>query len=220
VKIDPIKDFSKVTLETAKLHAKTLRDPPDAATLCHTRGANHYHSRLFALFLHNMMTPSFAALIHSRVDQITVWMAHYCSSQCAITSTGIMSIKHKIHLSTLGLITRMMSVYLRFLQDNLSIITSTGDADNIHNDLLPHIFMQLQLTTIPLFQQRVLTWQPKYMENSLQLLAMTLITMADEECQILKHSNQWVETIDPTIVAMKALLQGTENEIQRPYMSN
>ncbi len=32
--------------------------------------------------------------------------------------------------------------------------------------------------------------------------------MADEECQILKHSNQWVETIDPSIVTMKALVQG------------
>jgi hypothetical protein len=32
--------------------------------------------------------------------------------------------------------------------------------------------------------------------------------MLDEECQILRHSNQWVETIDPSIVAMKALVQG------------
>ena len=110
-----------------------------------------------------------------------------------------------------------VSVYLRLLQDNLSIITATGDADNINNDFLPHIFMQLHLTTIPLFQQRVLTWQPKYMENSLQLMAMTLITMADEECQILKHSKQWVETIDPTIVAMKELLQGTENDSKALY---
>jgi hypothetical protein len=28
-----------------------------------------------------------------------------------------------------------------------------------------------------------------------------------QRCQILKHSNQWVETIDPSIVAMKVLLQ-------------
>jgi hypothetical protein len=33
--------------------------------------------------------------------------------------------------------------------------------------------------------------------------------MADEECQILKHSQQWVETIDPSVVGLQALLQTT-----------
>lgn len=47
------------------------------------------------------------------------------------------------------------------------------------------------------------------MENSLKISTMKLVSMADEECQILRHSNQWVETIDPSIVAMKAILQGT-----------
>jgi hypothetical protein len=49
------------------------------------------------------------------------------------------------------------------------------------------------------------------MENSLQLSPMTLLTMADEDFQILKHSNQRVEAIDPSVVAMKAMLQGTES---------
>ncbi len=31
--------------------------------------------------------------------------------------------------------------------------------------------------------------------------------MANQECQVLKHANQWVETIDPSIVTMQALFQ-------------
>jgi hypothetical protein len=118
------------------------------------------------------------------------------------------SIKHKIRLSTLGEHSNDVAAYLRFLQNNLRIITSTGDADTAHNDLLPHIFMKLQNTTIPLFQQKILTWQCNYMENKLKVSPMQLISMADEECQVLKNSNQWVRTIDLSIVAMKALVQG------------
>lgn len=47
------------------------------------------------------------------------------------------------------------------------------------------------------------------MENKLSLTPSQLVTMADEESQILCQSNQWVETIDPSIFAMQALLQGT-----------
>jgi hypothetical protein len=89
------------------------------------------------------------------------------------------------------------------------VITSTGDAEDAHNDLIPHIFLQLRHTTIPMFQQAVLRWQRKYMENSLKLNPSTLVTLADEECQVLKHSSQWVETIDPSVTAMQALFQTT-----------
>jgi len=68
--------------------------------------------------------------------------------------------------------------------------------------------MQLHNTTIPLFQQEVLQWQRSYMENTLIISPTSLMTMADEEIQILRHSNQWVETIEPSVVAMKVLFQG------------
>ena len=45
------------------------------------------------------------------------------------------------------------------------------------------------------------------MESKLKLTPSVLVTMAEEECQVLKHANQWVETIDPSVVAMKAMLQ-------------
>jgi hypothetical protein len=50
--------------------------------------------------------------------------------------------------------------------------------------------------------------------NSLQISPSKLVTMADEECQILKHSHQWVETINPSIVVMKEILQGTVQGVQ------
>lgn len=47
------------------------------------------------------------------------------------------------------------------------------------------------------------------MESSLKLTPIKLVQLADEECQVLKHLGQWVETIEPSIVAMQALLQTT-----------
>jgi hypothetical protein len=44
------------------------------------------------------------------------------------------------------------------------------------------------------------------MESKLQLTPSLLVTMVDEECQVLKHSGQWVETIDPSIAAMQAMV--------------
>jgi hypothetical protein len=49
------------------------------------------------------------------------------------------------------------------------------------------------------------------MERKLKLTPLTLVTMADEEFQVLKHSHQWVENIDPSIVAMKATLQSHQS---------
>jgi hypothetical protein len=101
----------------------------------------------------------------------------------------------------------------RIHRNHLAFIESIKhkiDVDTSHNDLIPHI-LKLRNTTILLFQQRIFTWQRKYMENSLKVSPMKLVSMTDEECQTLKHSNQWVETIDPSIVAMKALVQGNMN---------
>ena len=69
--------------------------------------------------------------------------------------------------------------------------------------------MQLRSTTIPTFQQKVLKWQRGYMENTLHMSPSQLVRLADEECQILKHSLQWVETIDPSVLGLQALFQST-----------
>ncbi len=83
--------------------------------------------------------------------------------------------------------------------------------DDAHNDLVPHLLLQLRTTKIPIFQQAILKWHRKYMENTLKLAPQTLVTMADTECQVLKHSNQWVKTIDPSIAAMQAMVRSHQS---------
>lgn len=211
--IDLVKNFSQVTLEFAKQRAITSWNVEHTAILQHTRGTQLYNLRLFALFLFNSLTPEFTALLHRQLDAEysmdgPLLFLAMCNHIHWNHLAFVESVKHKIRLSTIQEHKNDMQKYLRFLQDNLCIITSTGDADTTHHDLLPHIFTQLRNTTIPLFQQHLLTWQRKYMENTFKVSPLQLVSMADEECQILKHSNQWVETIDPSIVAMKALFQG------------
>jgi hypothetical protein len=55
------------------------------------------------------------------------------------------------------------------------------------------------------------------MESSLVLTLMQIVTMADEECQILRHSNQWVETFDASIVAMQALFHQSVQGNNTPF---
>jgi hypothetical protein len=47
------------------------------------------------------------------------------------------------------------------------------------------------------------------MENKLHTSPSQLVKLADEECQILKHSHQWVETIDPLVLGLQAMFQST-----------
>jgi len=49
------------------------------------------------------------------------------------------------------------------------------------------------------------------------------VTKADQECQALTHAGQWVETIDPSISAMKAALQANatqSGEILKTLVAN
>jgi hypothetical protein len=214
VMIDLIHNFSKVTLADVQHQAKMLWATSDVEILRHTRGTATYNARLFGIFLLNSLTPDIAALLFSRIDQT------YCMDGPLLFITMcqhihrnhlafVESIKNKIRLSTLAEHKNDVPTYLQFLQRNLWVIKSTGDVDTLHNDLLPHIFMQLRSTTIPIFQQKMLEWQQNYLENKLQTSPFKLVKLADEECQILKHSMQWVETIDPSVVAMQAVFQAT-----------
>lgn len=95
------------------------------------------------------------------------------------------SIKTKIRTSTLIEFKDDVPSFFRFLQDNLRLITSTGVAETEHNDLIPHILLQLRTMKIPIFQQSVLKWHREYMESKLSLTPTSLVSMADDECQIL-----------------------------------
>jgi hypothetical protein len=121
----------------------------------------------------------------------------------------VQSIKDKIGQSTLAEHKDDMAVFLQFLQNNLHLISSTGAADTSNNDLIPHILTHLRCSKIPIFQQTILKWHWKYMENKLSLM----------QSQILWHSNQWVETIDPTISAFQAIAQQADPSVSSQLQS-
>jgi hypothetical protein len=132
------------------------------------------------------------------------------------------SLKTKVWSSTLAGFQYDVPKY-RFLGDNMKLISSTGGDDNAHNDLIPHMLLQLRTTNIPLFQQSALKWQRDYFEASLNLAAQALITKADQECQILQHAGQWIETIDPAVTALQATLQANaqkSGEILQTLVAN
>jgi len=153
------------------------------------------------VFLLNSLMADFAALLHSRID------TKYCSDGALLLHTMCQhihrnhlafteSIKSKIRASLLSNFNNDVSKFLRHLHNNLKLISSTGDTENAHNDLITHILTQLRGTTIPIFQQSVLKWQCEYFENKLTLTPQLLVSKADSECQILTHAGQWVKTID------------------------
>jgi len=211
-KLDLVMHFSQVKEVTVLAQAKRLWSALDATTQSHTRGTDTYNNRLLGVFLMNSLTTEFAALLHSRIDPdycsdgpllLHIMCQHIHRNHLAFVE----SIKNKIRKATLQDYKNDVPKYLRFLTQNLRLISSTGASADAHKDLIPHLLLQLRSTTIPVFQQTILAWQRNYFEGTLQLTPTTLVTKADQECQVLQHAGQWVETIDPSVVAMQALLQ-------------
>jgi hypothetical protein len=52
------------------------------------------------------------------------------------------------------------------------------------------------------------------MEGKMKTIPLKLVQMADEECQILRHSHQWVKTIDPSVTALQASLEDRSKHSQ------
>jgi hypothetical protein len=214
--IDMVQHFSKIKESTILSQAKTLWDAPDSHQQSHTRGTPTYYARLFGVFLMNSLTNDFALLLHSRIDQkysadgptlLYTMCSHIHRNHLAFVE----SIKTNIRSSSLASFNNDVPAFLRFLSDNLKLISSAGPTDKQHNDLIPHIFLQLRSTTIPVFQQTILLWQREYFNNKKpDLTPSVLVHEANEECQILKHAQQWVETIDPSVTAMQAMLKSTK----------
>jgi hypothetical protein len=214
-KLDMVRNFSQLRQETVLNQAKSLWNKPNATIERHLRGTDLYNSRLLAVFLMNSLSTEFATILHSRIDQDfstdgPLLLFTMCNHIHRNHLAFVESIKNKIRMATLADFKNDVQGFLIFLQDNLRLITSAGADKTDHTDLVPHILLQLRMTMIPIFQQSVLTWQREYMENKLKLTPSSLVTLADEECQVLKHANQWVETIDPSIVAMQALFHNNK----------
>ena len=119
-----------------------------------------YCSWLFGPFLLNSLIPEFAATLHSRTEQKysldgPLLFITLCQHIYRKHLTFLESIKHIICIITLAGHANNITDCLKFLQDNMRIITATGDEDMAHNDLLPHILMQLRNTTILLLMHQV-----------------------------------------------------------------
>jgi len=127
VKNDLVHQFSKNLLSTIKDQAKQLWSLLDAPVQRHTCGICLYNSSLFGLFLLNSLTPDFAALLDSRIDQTyssngPLLFLTMCNHVHRNHLAFVESIKNKICLSTLSEHNNDIASYLHFLQDNLLCI--------------------------------------------------------------------------------------------------
>lgn len=184
--VDMLLQFSKVREETVLTQAKRLWDAPNASDQSHTHGTDKYNAHLFGVFLYNSLTPDFIVSLQNRSDSkycedgpflLFVICQHIHRNHLAFVE----SIKCKIRSSTLVNHNNDVPKYLRFLHENLKLISSTGASDKEHNDLIPHVLLHLRTTRIPVFQQSVLQWQCEYFENKLVLTPLSLVQKADQE---------------------------------------
>jgi hypothetical protein len=106
----------------------------------------------------NSLTPDFAALLYSRLDSqysldgqlIFITLCNHIHRNHLAFVEAVMN---KIQTSTLAKHKNNIQAYLRFLTNNLRVITSTGVADDLQNDLIPRIFLQLRPQQFPFFNK-------------------------------------------------------------------
>jgi hypothetical protein len=118
------------------------------------------------------------------------------------------SIKRKIRDSTLSQFGDDVSKYILNIKDNLQLITTSDANTPPHNDLLIYLFTQLRLWKVPLFKEEINAWRITYLEAKLPgINPEKLLKMVDDKIQILKHADQWKESDNPNIMALKLELQ-------------
>jgi hypothetical protein len=131
IKVDLVLHFMQMDYKTVVANAKRLWDAPDAMTQSHTRGTETYNSHLLGVFLMNSLTPDFASVLHSRIDSSLcsdgpLLLFTMCQHIHRNHLTFVETIKNKIRSSTLTAFNNDIPKYLRFLNDNIKLITSTG----------------------------------------------------------------------------------------------
>jgi hypothetical protein len=146
--IDLVRRFSQVKQETVQNKARELWDNPNSMTLRHTREMETYNSRLLALFLTNLLTADFAALLHSQIGPI------YSTDGPTLLFTMCNHI-HSNHLAFVESIKNKIRLAIK-TTSLPSYVTLTITYNSSHQHLTPHILLQSCSTTILLFQQSVL----------------------------------------------------------------
>jgi len=97
----------------------------------HMGGTKAYCSRLFGLFLLNSLTPTFAATLHSRIDQKyssdgPLLLVTMCNHVHRNHLAFVESVKHKLRTTNLQDHNNDVPKYLQFLQDNTHLqVTKT-----------------------------------------------------------------------------------------------
>lgn len=126
-----IRQFSKVSLSSVQSTAAQLWDDPQSHIQWHMGGTKAYCSRLFGLFLLNSLTPTFAATLHSRIDQKyssdgPLLLVTMCNHVHRNHLAFVESVKHKLRTTTLQDHNNDVPKYLQFLQDNTHLqVTKT-----------------------------------------------------------------------------------------------
>lgn len=131
VSIVMIRQFSKVSLSSVQSTAAQLWDDPQSHIQWHMGGTKAYCSRLFGLFLLNSLTPTFAATLHSRIDQKyssdgPLLLVTMCNHVHRNHLAFVESVKHKLRTTNLQDHNNDVPKYLQFLQDNTHLqVTKT-----------------------------------------------------------------------------------------------
>lgn len=138
--LDLIRNFSQAKHDVILTQAKVLWDSEDSVTQRHVRGTKTYNARIFAVFLMNSVTPDFATLLQSRIDPAysldgPLLFFTMCTHIHRNHLAFVESIKTKIRKSSLIEFKDDVQNFLRFLQDNLHLITSTGASETEHKTL-------------------------------------------------------------------------------------
>ncbi len=139
------------------------------------------NSNEFTMLLHSCIDPQYKS------DGLLLFFGNHIHRN---HSAFIESYKNKIWTLSVVKFKDNVQGFLQFFQDNLWLIALIGDLESAYNDLVPHILLQLHTTEIPIFQQSTLKRHREYMESKLQLTPSNLVMIVDDECQVLRHSNQ------------------------------
>jgi hypothetical protein len=222
---DIIRHFTEISESVVLAEAKARWTSP---TLQQDKfDINHptYQTRVLAKLLLASLTEDFCVTIVHRVNTtyrndglVILWTIcnNVHRSNIAFTET----IKAKIRNITLADFNTIDKYFIN-VKDSLSLITSSDAADATkHNDLIIYIFNQLTECSVAPFKHYISRLHVQYLEASLpDMTPVKLLQLAEDKICILRHANQWVETEESSLMALKAQMlqqkQDSDKTIQR-----
>jgi hypothetical protein len=218
IKYDLICQFAKIDESIMLQEAKLRWLSPHVSAHKHTIDHPTFNARVLARLLLGSVTDDFCITIISRISQeyrndglLILWII--CNNIHQNSIAFIESIKCRVRESTLSQFRDDVPKYILYIKDNLRLITTSDTGATPHNDLLVYLFAQLQLCKVPLFKEAIDAWHIAYLEAKLPTITPDMfLKMVDDKIQILKHADQWKESENPEIMALKLELQKQKQE--------